>query len=453
MVKHVVEAEELQAYLDRELEPVRQAEVERHLAVCGECAALVADLQRVSETLQRWQVEPVPPRLRPPALVATESARPRWAWNRLVLAVAGSAAVVLLVLAVSLPSLLKSRMATNVGGLKRVEVVTTPQPPPPARPEERKELPAPPTAANRGRVRVPAEKRETVPEAPSAEADRAGQVGGVPMAVPAAPQAYGVESAPARSADALSAAPSAALRGMAKKAEAEKAPRLIAYEVVMTVEVKEFNPAKAKLLKVVEQAGGYVAQADTAETPNQPRRADLVVRVPVEKLSAVLEQIRALGRVTEEQLSSEEVSEQVVDLEARLRNARATEQRLIAVLNERTGKVRDILEVEREIALKRQEVERMEAQRQMLMHRVELATVTVTLQEEFQAQLQPAPVGTRTRLGNAFVEGYQDFVEMLLGFVLFFARYGLTLLFWAGLLWVTWRIVRRPLLRLVGTRN
>lgn len=452
MAKHAVEAEELQAYLDRELEPVRQAEVERHVAVCRECAVLVADLKRVSETLQRWQVEPAPPRLRPPALEAAPE-RSRWTWNRLVLALTGSAAVVLLVLAVGLPNLMKSRMATHREREKAAGGGTPTEQPQAGRPGERKELPAPPAAATRGRR--PAEGSAPPPPtvAPSSEADRADQASGVPAGVPGASQTYSVESAPARNADAVSAAPSAALGGLAKKAEAAKAPRMIAYEVFMTVEVKEFDPAKAKLLKVVEQAGGYVAQANAAETPNQPRRADLVVRVPVENLSAVLEQIRALGRVTQEQLSTQEVTEQVVDLEVRLRNARATEQRLIAVLNERTGKVRDILDVEREIALKRQEIERMEAQRQMLLHRVELATVEVTLQEEFQAQLQPAPTGTRTRVGNAFVEGYEGFVEMLLGFVLFFARYGLTLLFWAGLLWATWRIVRRPLLRLVGTRN
>lgn len=451
MAKHAVEAEELQAYLDRELEPVRQAEVERHVAACRECAVLVADLKRVSETLQRWQVEPAPPRL--PALEAAPE-RSRWAWNRLVLALAGSAAVVLLVLAVSLPNLMKSRMATELAreGEKTTRVGTPTEPAQAGRAGERKELPAPPAAATRGRRPAEGSAPPPAPVAPSSEADRADQASGVPAGVPGALQTYSVESAPARNADAVSAAPSAALGGVAKKAEAAKAPRLIVYEVFLTVEVKEFGASKAKLLRVVEQAGGYVAQANAAETPNQPQRADMLVRVPVENLSAVLEQIRALGRVTQEQLSTEEVTEQVVDLEARLRNARATEQRLIAVLNERTGKVRDILDVEREIALKRQEIERMEAQRQMLLHRVELATVEVTLQEEFQAQLQPAPVGTRTRLGNAFVEGYESFVEMLLGFVLFFARYGLTLLFWAGLLWVTWRIVRRPLLRLVGTR-
>ena len=196
-----------------------------------------------------------------------------------------------------------------------------------------------------------------------------------------------------------------------------------------------------------------MAQASAAETPNQPQRADLTVRVPVEKLPAVLEQIRELGRVVNEQLSSEEVTAQVVDLEARLRNSRATEARLISVLEQRTGKVADILQVEREIARTREEIERMEAQRKNLVARVELATVNVTLVEEFQAELAPAPVGTATRLRNAFVEGYDNLVGLLLGFVFFFARNGLVLAFWFLLLWAGWRLVRRPLWRLVSSRS
>ncbi len=95
----------------------------------------------------------------------------------------------------------------------------------------------------------------------------------------------------------------------------------------------------------------------------------------------------------------------------------------------------------------------MDAQRLNLVNRVQLATVTVTLTEEFKAQLEPTPVGTGTRLRNAFVEGYENFVGLLLGFVFFFARNGLVLLFWLGLLWLGWRAVRRPLWRLVSSRS
>ncbi|MFB3920307.1 MAG: DUF4349 domain-containing protein [Terriglobia bacterium] len=224
--------------------------------------------------------------------------------------------------------------------------------------------------------------------------------------------------------------------------------KLISYQASMTIEVKEFDDAKTKLRQIMDAEGGYVAQANFVETPNQPKQANLVLRVPAAKLATILNQVRELGRVRKEDLNSEEVTEQVVDLEARLKNARSTEQRLIDVLNNRTGKVGDILQVEQEIARTREQIERMEAQRQNLMKRVEMATVTLSLAEEFKAELQPAPLGTLRQLRNALVDGWENFSGSILAIVFFLARYGLSLVLWAGLGWVSWRLVRGPLIKL-----
>jgi uncharacterized protein YhaN len=375
MTKHIVEPEELQAYLDHELKPARQQEVAEHVRACQECMTMITDLQRVSATLQRWQVEPAPASLKPPVLPVEKQAA-RWGWGRLAIGLTGGAAVILVIAAISIPNLLRSRLSVPTGP-----------------------------------IQGPAMHMELEPEVGAGRPGRG------------------------TSGDGITNVP-------------EMTGRMIAYQVTMTVEVKEFDPAKQAILAIVEQAGGYVAQASSAETPNQPRRISLVVRVPATGLSSILAKIRDLGRVKQEHLSTEEVTEQVVDLEARLKNARATEQRLIAVLQDRTGKVKDILEVEREIARTREEIERMEAQRQNLIRRVEMATVTLTLAEEFKAQLDPTPVGTGTQLWNALVDGYESFVGTILALVFFVARYGLTLLFWGGLGWLTWRILRGRLKRL-----
>lgn len=377
MDKHFVEAEELQGYLDHELDPTRQGEVQRHVVHCEECSAMIADLNRVSTTLQRWEVA-APPNLKPP-LLPVEKPKASFSWTRLALTLSGATTVVLLIAAISIPNLLRSRISVNQA----------------AHPYDSTMTPQPGVAGGIA----------------SEEADVKIIKRIVPNPVPAS--------------------------------------RMISYQVSMTLEVKEFDQAKNRLREIMDTQGGYMAQANFVETPNQPKRANLVLRVPAVKLATILNQVRELGRVQEEHLNSEEVTEQVVDLEARLHNARATEQRLIEVLNNRTGKVGDILQVEQEIARTREQIERMEAQRQNLMKRVEMATVNLTLAEAFKAQLEPAPVGALRQLWNAIVDGYDSFTGSVLGLVLFVARYGLTLAFWGGLCWGTWRLVRRPLKRLV----
>ncbi len=448
MEKHVVEAEELQAYLDGELEAARRSEVEKHLHACAECTAVVRDLKQVSQTLQRWQVEPAPATLRPPKVDEPRAAI-RWTWPRLVLAFGGTAAVLLLALAVSIPNLLTSRQQAQAPG-----DILVPQPPPP-----------PPAANEQQRANRAATKPAAKPPQPAKEADeyRSREMA---RRAPAAEPSEGrrdnrIQEDKSEALDSAARQPAAATpttstfgalaaQKRAEVANAEEVRRLIAYNVALAIEVKEFAPAKEKLLQAVEKSGGYVGEASTAETPGQPQRADFTLRVPAEKLPALLAELRRLGRVQNEQLSTDEVTEQVVDLEARLRNSRNTEQRLITVLNDRTGKVKDILEVEREIARTREEIERMDAQRLNLMNRVQLATVQVALLEEFKAQLQPTPIGTWTRLNNAFVDGYEDFVGMFVDLALFFARHGLSLLFWFVLLYLAWRRLKRSLFRLVG---
>jgi hypothetical protein len=385
MDKHFVEAEELQGYLDHELDPTRQGEVQRHVVHCEECSAMIADLKRVSTTLQRWEVA-APSNLRPP-LIREEKRERGFSWMRLALGLSGAVFAVLIIAAISIPNLLRSRIASD-------------------RASE--------AARDRDMMTFQVAPPETV------------QGGG--------------SGAPGESSDQVR---------VYRKIAPLAAPRMISYQVSMTLEVKEFDQAKNRLREIMDTQGGYMAQANFVETPNQPKRANLVLRVPAVKLATILNQVRELGRVREEHLNSEEVTEQVVDLEARLKNARSSEQRLIEVLNNRTGKVGDILQVEQEIARTRELIERMEAQRQNLMKRVEMANVTLTLMEEFKAELQPAPVGTLRQLWNATVDGYESFTGSVLGLVLFVARYGLTLAFWGGLCWATWRLVRRPLKRLV----
>ena len=104
MSKHFVEPEELQAYLDKELAPTRQAEVRCHVQDCQECSTMIADLQKVSATLQTWKVEPAPANLKPPIL-PVEKPRVRRNWSRLAVGVGASVGAVLLIAAISIPNL------------------------------------------------------------------------------------------------------------------------------------------------------------------------------------------------------------------------------------------------------------------------------------------------------------------------------------------------------------
>src|SRR6202042_3587801 len=103
----------------------------------------------------------------------------------------------------------------------------------------------------------------------------------------------------------------------------------------------------------------------------------------------------------------EEVTAQYMDLEARLGNARNTEQRLTDILRQRTGKLSDVLAVEESISRVRGEIEQMEAERKVLAKRVEFLTVQVHLAENYRPQSN----SVLGRFRDAAISGYQSLVN------------------------------------------
>jgi len=157
-----------------------------------------------------------------------------------------------------------------------------------------------------------------------------------------------------------------------------------------------------------------------------------------------------LGRVESESQSGEEVTEQYVDLEARLTNARNTELRLTDLLRQRTGKLSDVLAVEKSIDEVRGSIERMEAEKKNLGNRVDFATLTLRVTEDYKAQMQVLPTSLLTRFQNAAVDGYRGMVDGVAAVLLTLLSYGPSLLLWAALLFfpvrAAWRRLRRPVL-------
>jgi len=222
---------------------------------------------------------------------------------------------------------------------------------------------------------------------------------------------------------------------------------MIARTVSLSIAVKDFAAARASLDSILLRHRGYAAQLSAATAENAPRTLQASLRIPAPELAAALAELKALGRVESETQSGDEVTQQHTDLAARIQNSRETEQRLRAILEQRTGKIEDVLQVEEEIARVRGEIESMEAEQQALEHRVDFASVDLQLAEEYKAALNPPSASVSNRIHNAFVAGLRSAAETLLGLVLFVEESGPVLLIWLAILGVpvffSWRRYRR----------
>jgi AcrR family transcriptional regulator len=173
-------------------------------------------------------------------------------------------------------------------------------------------------------------------------------------------------------------------------------PRRIIYTANIDIVVEEFEAIPRRIAELAEQFGGYVASSNLQGQPGSPRRGSWTIRVPVERYSDLLSKARELGELRSLTSNSQDVSEEYYDIEARIRNKEKTEARLVALLEEATGNLEQVLEVEQKLDGVREEIERMQGRLRVLADQTSLATVTVTVEQipGYQPEAKPT-YGTR----------------------------------------------------------
>jgi len=148
------------------------------------------------------------------------------------------------------------------------------------------------------------------------------------------------------------------------------------------LEIVSFDDAVQKITAFAKEERGYVATTDSQKQANGKLRGRVVVKVLPENLDRFLQKIRGLGELKNQMLGTEDVTKAYFDTDARLKNARVMEQRLIDMLKTKTGKVSDLLQVEKELGRVREEIEKMQGELKYWDSQIQFATVTISLAEK-----------------------------------------------------------------------
>ena len=173
----------------------------------------------------------------------------------------------------------------------------------------------------------------------------------------------------------------------------EIAQRKVISVASISIEVELVESAVTEVRVIAEGLGGFVEQLSSSGGPEH-QTANITLRVPQGQFFTALDRIEAIGEVRDRRVGSEDVSEQFIDLEARLKSFLREEQSLLSLL-ERTETVSEILTIERELSRVRSQIERLQGQLNYLGRRVELATIGVTLFPPKMEGGEP-PFGTLT---------------------------------------------------------
>ena len=150
----------------------------------------------------------------------------------------------------------------------------------------------------------------------------------------------------------------------------------------LDLQVVNYDVAVQRLMIFATEEHGFVATQSSAKLPNGKLQGTVVVKVAPENLDRFLEKARALGELKNQTLGTDDVTKAYFDTDARLRNSKRMEERLLDMLKKNTGKVSDLLEVEKELARVRQQIEQMQGELKYYDALVQYATVTITLAEK-----------------------------------------------------------------------
>jgi hypothetical protein len=377
-LEHPLSEEELMAYADGELSGPEASKAERHIHECAHCAQVVSDTKDLSHQTTLWTVEDAQQRIAQNVLARLPKRKSWWANSRVwVYGLSGTLAVAI-VLLVAAQSLLRSPQA------------------PLSRPNEiSPSMPQPNMMMER----------------------RTGQQGGQ--------REYGGQQA---------AQPSPQFQ------QGQQARRLVEpldssgpmviRTITLSLVTKQFDSARSLIDATVKRFQGYVDNLTLRADAGSAKGLTARLRIPANQADSALNELRRLGRLVQEQQNSSDVTSQSVDLNARLTNARNSEQRLLGLLRDRAGNLRDVVEMEREIASVRESIERMEAQQKDLNNRVQYVTIQLELSEEYHAELTPPLPSTTAQLRNASVDGIRSAADTIVDLAIFVLRYGPALLIW-----------------------
>jgi ACT domain-containing protein len=191
------------------------------------------------------------------------------------------------------------------------------------------------------------------------------------------------------------------------------APQLIkTAQLDLTVEsIDEMLP---QVTAIAQQQRGDIISLQNSKPQNSRDRhtATLKMRVPQAQLDATLEKLAALGTVRNQSLSAEDVSQQLVDFQARLRNLRKTEEMLLKIMD-RSGSMGDVLQVTQRISEVRSQIEQIDAQLKDLQNRVAYSTINLNIEAIFTPPPVTRPV--ETQFGDTWSEATNSMKRFSVG--------------------------------------
>jgi hypothetical protein len=211
--------------------------------------------------------------------------------------------------------------------------------------------------------------------------------------------------------------------------------RKIVQNADISLQVKDVPTAVDKILDLNKKNGGYTVNSHIHKNKNQIS-ANLAVKVPQQKLNSFIASVAEFGEATDKTITTEDVTEEYYDSEARLKVLTAKEARLLSLMN-KASNVTDIISIENELGQTRSEIEVLTGRLKYLSNATDYSLVNLNLEQAVPGALK-APQGTFGKAAQGLISSLNQLINFTSNFVVFL----FVLLPWAIVLALLFLLVR-----------
>jgi Domain of unknown function (DUF4349) len=223
-------------------------------------------------------------------------------------------------------------------------------------------------------------------------------------------------------------------------AEFEQPERKIIYTAKLELQVASLDDARAKLDTLLTEVKGYVAKSDETGRAGGIRAGTWKLRVPVSAYRTFLNRAKEFGELVNESSDAQDVTEEFVDTEARLKNLTAEEVVLNKLLQEKAQSTADLLAFRQQISGVREQIERLQARLNTLSRLTALTTIDVVMREDKKFVPDSTPT-FGTSAGRTFGDSVKTLEDLGKGLVLIL----IALAPWSPLILLGLWLFRKPI--------
>lgn len=236
--------------------------------------------------------------------------------------------------------------------------------------------------------------------------------------------------------------------GRTEKQAAQDSPRSVIRKATLELAVPDARETFAKCQHLLRLDLGEFVEGSTLSGQGNDARAQLTLRVAASRMDEVLNSLRALGKIDSENATGDDVSAQVVDLDARLRNERQVETEVLKLLESRKdAQLKDILELREKLSSIRSSIEQLQGRRDTLGRQISLASILVLIRPDTSEKpvVKPSSLfdGFSNEMSNAWTSGLNALTQTMA----FLIRIAVGGLIWWLLLFAAIAIARRAIRR------